>query len=151
MYENDRGFTLIELIVVVVIIGALFISAIPLYLSYQKRSEAKGGADQVVAGLNQARQLAITKNESYRVEMDTTNNRYRFVKVSDSSIYSGPGTDSQGWFKLENNASISSVSANPVFSYIGAANTASTITVRNRDGTYTYTISVNSAGRIKVQ
>ena len=53
--KNQKGFTLIELMVVIVVLGVLSAAAVPLYLGYRvdaRRSEAKGALAAVVTAMN---------------------------------------------------------------------------------------------------
>ncbi|MBI4609151.1 MAG: GspH/FimT family pseudopilin [Candidatus Rokubacteria bacterium] len=148
---SSRGFTLIELIVVIAVIGIISVTAVPMFLSFLQAQQTRGAAQQVVTLLNQARQLAITRNTSYQVQVDTTNNRLRFVRTSDSTAYVGAGTDANGYMTLANETKLTSVTANPVFTALGAASTAGTITVQNAQGTSSLSVAVSLSGRIKIQ
>ena len=62
--KNQKGFTLIELMVVIVVLGVLSAAAVPLYLGYRvdaRRSEAKGALAAVVTAMNYYYQ----NNEAY--------------------------------------------------------------------------------------
>jgi type IV pilus assembly protein PilA len=62
--QDDRGFTMIELLVVVVIIGVLVAIAVPVYLNYRKGAANKSAASDVRG--------AITAVEQYYTENGNT-------------------------------------------------------------------------------
>jgi type IV pilus assembly protein PilA len=72
---GDRGFTLIEVLAVVVIIGILVAIAVPLYMNYRKGAANKS-AESDVRG-------AITAVEQYYAE--------NFNQFPDTATNSGPG------------------------------------------------------------
>ena len=62
--RSQKGFTLLELLVVVVIVGVLAAAAVPIYLNYVKdsrRAEAKGG----LAAIQTAEQTYFQANGTY--------------------------------------------------------------------------------------
>lgn len=66
MLKNKKGFTLIELMIVVAIIGILAAIAIPNFLNYQCKSK-QGEAKQNLGSL-------AKNEEAYRTEYDTFSN-----------------------------------------------------------------------------
>lgn len=153
---NAPGFTLIELIVVIAVIGIITVTGVPTLVSFLQAQQTKGAARQVATLLNHARQLAISRSTSYQVLVDVANNRLRFLRTTaqptpcpdGSNCWTGPGTDGNGWVRLENQARFVDPSASPTFSPLGNA-TAGTITVRNTQGTVTLNVVVNISGRIR--
>ena len=100
MFKNKKGFTLIELMIVVAIIGVLAAIAIPNFLNYQckaKQSEAKSGLGTI-----------RTTQEAYFAEYDTYgdaiakigfetkgNARYNFsILGGDTNSYTASATSS---------------------------------------------------------
>lgn len=146
--KGQHGFSVAELLVVVAIIGIISVFAMPLFLSFLQAQQLRGAAQEVSTLLNQARQLAIARNASYQVVLDVTENRLRFVRTSDSTPWTGPGTDSSGYRKLENRARLTDVTANPTFNSLGTA-TGATITVKNAEGDAALNVIVSTSGRIR--
>lgn len=149
--SDQRGFSLPELMMVIAVLGIITVLGTPLLLSYLEASQTRGAAQELMTLLNQARQLAITSNTSYRVEFDVAGNRLRFVRTSDDTPWVGPGTDGQGYLRLVNNARITAASANPVFASLGSVTPGATITVQNSQGTSSLSVVVSGAGRIRIQ
>lgn len=148
--NGQRGFTMAELLVVIGLIGIIALTATPLFLSFLESQQTRGAAQQVATLLAQARQLAIASNTSYRVEVDVPGNRLRFVNTSNNSPWTGPGTDTQGYRRLENQARLVAVTVNPTFNPLGTAGTG-TITTQNARGSSSLSVVVSSSGRIRIQ
>ena len=162
---NARGFSLAELIVVAAVMGVLVAVGMPTFISYWRTSGLKAGAQEMVAVLNQGRELAIKENESVCVKgsggAGTYGTKVRFLRGNCSAsslcsatanlsrcIWTGPGTDSSGYIELANRIE-ARPSADVVFTYLGAATTAGTYTVRSIDNTSaTATVTVAGSGRI---
>jgi len=67
---NKRGFTVIELMVVVALMAILIGISIPLMSNWQSSSQEKQAAQDILSSLRQARSLAITGNQTLQVVLD---------------------------------------------------------------------------------
>jgi prepilin-type N-terminal cleavage/methylation domain-containing protein len=60
---NNRGFTLIELQIVIGIMAILMAFATPSMIQWREDARIRGVASDIMSGLRQARSLAITNNQ----------------------------------------------------------------------------------------
>jgi len=146
---GQRGFTLVELMVIIAIIGIISTMATPLFTTFLMASETRGASQELAALLHQARELAIARNASYTVRIDVSGNRLCFGD-NVNCTWTGPGTDAQGYMRLVNRARLTNVTANPTFNHLGTGG-AGTITVQNASGTSSLNVVVASSGRIRIQ
>ncbi len=72
--QRDAGFSLLEVLVVIVMIGVLSAIAIPSWLAFVKRQQVNKANDAVLAALQDAQQEAKKKKVSYSVSFRTDNN-----------------------------------------------------------------------------
>lgn len=146
---RTRGFTLVELAIVIAVIGLLAVLGLPSLVSYLQAATAKAGAEEMVTALNQGRQLAISLNQSVCVEVSSNQFRYRQASCT-GTIWTGAGTDASGWKTLQNSVSVST-NQNPVFTWLGAASPGATFTVTTPTGSRTANVVVSASGRIQIQ
>ena len=146
--RGRRGFSVIELLVVMAIISLITATSTPLMMSYWRGATLKAGAEELAAGLNRARQLAIS--QSRRVCVQVAGNQYRYwLNACGGTPWTGGGSDLTGFFRLANNVGVTT-NGNPVFDYLGAANPGATLTVTNPQGGASLTVAVSVAGRVRV-
>jgi len=70
--KDDRGFTMIELLVVVVIIGVLVAIAVPVYLNYRKGAANKSAASDVRGAITAVEQFYTDNGNQYPADLTTT-------------------------------------------------------------------------------
>jgi prepilin-type N-terminal cleavage/methylation domain-containing protein len=144
----QAGFTAIELIVVVAVIGIVMAASAPFFLSFLRTSTLRAGAEEMTGVLNRARQLAIQDNTSMCVTRAGTQVQYR-VGGCGGAVWTGPGTDSAGFIQLANNVTVAS-GPDVVFTYIGTATVAGTYTVASPQAEHTLSVIVAPSGRVSL-
>jgi len=72
-----RGYTLIEILVVVAIIGIMSLVTVPQFVSYQQSAALKGAMRNFNADLRNCRQLAVARYVQVRLEFASSSS-YRF-------------------------------------------------------------------------
>jgi prepilin-type N-terminal cleavage/methylation domain-containing protein len=71
-HRRVRGFSLIEVMTVVVILGLIAVMAVPTFEPVTRRQKVDGALDSVSAFVGRARALAITSGRCVRVRLQTT-------------------------------------------------------------------------------
>jgi len=131
------------------ILGIIAATSTPWMITYWRSATLRAAAEELTAGLNRARHLAISQNQSVCVEV--TGGQYRFrVGGCGAAFWTGAGTGTNGFFALANRVTVAA-NANPVFDYLGAATPAATLTVTNPQGGATRNVVVSASGRVQIQ
>jgi type IV fimbrial biogenesis protein FimU len=155
---NNRGFTMLEMMIVVVIIGIFASMAVPSFLNYIPKMKLRGESKEKVNYLRQARSKAITDNSQYGVFFDVDNDRIVYFKDTGSpelSTYNS-ASDSLMHAPIPCGANVeminSSLINNCVIFYAnGSASTSGSIMIHNSQTGDSYTISLlASTGRIRM-
>jgi len=123
--KMQRGFSLIEMMIVVIIIGVLATIGMPAFSSWKEKQAVGNAASSLLAHLKQARNLAMADNRSVRIVFSST--AYTFD--ADTTGNCGPcRNDVIGYNQFSDNLSISPVTTR-MFTSRGTANSG-TITLR---------------------
>lgn len=146
--RNQAGFSLAELTVLLAVIGALFSLSLPAFISYYQSAQVRGAAADLVAYVNQGRQLAIQLNCSVAVQIAATAISYtKQGNCQTPGVWTGAGTDAAGNIPVPDGITLAT-SATPVFNYLGAAAPAATLTVTH--GSSSLSVLVSASGRVTV-
>src|SRR6266446_2717794 len=81
---RDRGFTLAEIVVVLVLLGIMAAVAVPAFTRLDAEDDATRGAAEVVRVLHAARRMALERAVAARVVVDQTDGHY-WVSLDDST------------------------------------------------------------------
>jgi len=153
--NNERGFSMMEMMIVVVMIGLMASLAAPSWLEQMPRLEAKAQVREVVSKLREARSLAIARKEAVGVSFDGINNIWEVFLdngPADNVHSAGDSVMSTGQIGLRVTMSYNSfANADVIFSPDGTAAQSGVICLAAEGGSITYTIDVlASTGRVKM-
>jgi type IV pilus assembly protein PilA len=82
---EDRGFTMIELLVVVVIIGVLVAIAVPVYLNYRKGAANKSAAADVRSAITAVEQFYTDNGNQYPADVSSASGAVTFAALTDGT------------------------------------------------------------------
>jgi len=93
---KSRGFTLVELMVVIVLIGIIIAIAIPNFADMQTTARIRAGAQEVAQDFRQLRERALGQGINIIVTFNVVNNREYTVTYTDNAGISHSNTDKLG-------------------------------------------------------
>jgi prepilin-type N-terminal cleavage/methylation domain-containing protein len=137
--RSKQGFTLIEVMIVIVIIGILSSVAIPNYSRWKEKYEINGETKKVYFDLLLAHSTAISNNHKVLVTFDSVNHSYKVHKDINNNAVEEAGEDikivklnDEDRVQFNFNAGVSDVDGNPVLKPISFASNVNTITFNSR-------------------
>ena len=148
MRRGHAGYTVIEILLVLGIIGILTVIATPTFLGYYQGALLRVAAEEVAAFLNQGRQLAIVQNGSICVHSSSTAMHYRQGTCA-GTTWTGPGTDAAGSIAVPAGITLSAT-ANPIFNYVGGNTTGATYTITHTQSSTLVHVVVALSGRVSI-
>jgi len=147
--KNHCGFTLMELILVVAVMGIMAAIAIPAFMGFLPGMRLNGAARQVMGDLMDARMAAVKNNNEFKIFF-LNNHQYKILDDKNGNGVDDDGTGTSRTMDIQDNYSDVTLTdtGDPVFSPKGTATTLSTITLQNSSGSKSVSISI--AGRVKI-
>jgi type IV fimbrial biogenesis protein FimT len=147
MKRRAGGFTLVELIIVIAILGIVAAIAVPNMIAQMPRYRLKGAARQVMGDLMWARMEAVGQKNEFRVFFI---NDHAYIILdddnNDGNVDSGERTQTRDLQDGYHDVSLG-FTANPIFFPRGSASGA-TVTLTNSSGSKK--VKIHLTGRVKM-
>jgi type II secretion system protein H len=147
-FGSERGFTLLELMVVMVVFGLLCALAYPSFKEWRKNQIYKKAAREVVMVFRETRSRAINSNREHRVEFEPATNKYRVMQGNRANDSSEWNVIIHDWTAFPAEVLLSVNETKIQLNTNGTAN-GGTITINDALANPKYAIIVNRTGRIR--
>jgi type IV fimbrial biogenesis protein FimT len=146
--KRGNGFTMVELLIVVVIMGIIMMIAIPSYQIFMVKSRLNGAARMVMSDLMAARMKAVNLNQ--KVKISFGNYIYKIWNDADGNgtIADNEGDNIEKDIHPDYYDVTLSISANPIFHPRGTAALGGTVTLTNSQGSKYVIVALT--GRVRI-
>lgn len=95
MKNNIKGFTLIEVLIVIGLMGILMTVAYPSFSQWQKNAQFKTAARQLAGAMMEARSRAISTNLVHEISFDLGANTYKLSELQGGVLVVPPIYENQ--------------------------------------------------------
>lgn len=144
---DHRGFTLVELIIVIAIIAIVGTISIPSFLRYSINANLKSAAREIASDILQSRARAISENRRQRIVFDMTNESYTLEERDDAdSSWINPQTKTLSSFDSSIDINNSTFAGNTIILQTRGTSTTGTLTLINSRGSVA-TLTMYITGR----
>lgn len=146
--RKGKGFTLVEMLIVIAVMGIMMTIAIPNYQTFMTQRRLNGAAREVMSDLMAARMQAITKNNRFRViVVDAAQYQILDDANNNNAVDAGEAIQTKNIQTNYHDVTLSKT-ANPIFNPRGTATLGGTITVTNPRGSKYVIVALN--GRVRI-
>ena len=152
--NRQLGFTLVELMIVIAVMGILAAIAAPSYQTYMAQRRLNGAARHLAMHLMQARSQAIATYKKNIVNL-LNSNQYCFVTDNDGDETISAGDTTEATWDIypdyyDVTFAAASAGFNPIFRPDGTGQTGTVNFSSSVSGIIAKTITISRAGRIKI-
>jgi len=150
--KSFSGFTLVEIMIVIAIIGIMTAIAAPNFMQYMKSKRLSGATMQLYVDLMNARMQAVSQNNRVIVAL-ISNNSYQIIRDLNGNgvVDTGETGVTKSIHPDYSDVTFAPASSgfNPIFNSNGTGQTG-TINVTSSSLSTTKTITISRDGRVKI-
>ena len=152
---SKKGFTLVEVLIVVSIMGIIAVMAIPSFVQWQQNLNYRKAAMSALSVLRQARNLAITTNKEQQVAFDPAAHSFGIQQGNRANNADFTGAAVNWQTTIPSTVITSPITTiqfapNGTASFGGASYTTATVQIQDTSGAARYLVVVTQVGRISV-
>lgn len=159
LLRTRKGFSLIELLVIIVVLGILAGMAIPAFVQWRRSVEYRAVTRNIASTLREARSRAISTNLQQCVTIQAANRRFQLTQCPQSANSQAVNciTVIQGWMTLPPNVNMTADVDAVMFSPNGSVSFESaappvtgTISIQDTTPITRFDVTVAQTGRVQI-
>lgn len=143
MHKAVKGFSLFELLIIVGLFGVVVAMAVPQLQTGLAGDRMLTTRDNLAAELNLARTLAISRNATYEIQFDASENTYQIIDVAD------PLNPPRSAKQLDPGINLGNFSATPIRFFARGHSTGGNIVLVSTSGS-TCALTINRSGHVQI-